>query len=222
MSNAEDNKVSELYQRIPKAEPSQILDERIKQQARRQLRQGKPITSYRWLSVAALIVLSVGVVLRIIDEVPVEQSLEENLEIMEMDAAPVKPVMKEESKAVIRADGVAVQAEKMKKAAQPVMNAAPVARMKVQQIPVPVESATVAAEPEVSGASQAEYDLESLSDSIARKEQQFLPENYCGMEELRGVKDIKILQEILDKLLSENRLQQAECLKKLMNRDLPE
>ncbi|NNJ92216.1 MAG: hypothetical protein HKP55_11110 [Gammaproteobacteria bacterium] len=216
MNNPQDDKIAELYQKIPKARPSEILDARIRQEARRQPRQGRSLTPYRWFSVAALIVLSVGVVLRIIDEVPVEQSLQENLELMEMDAAPV---IKEESKAVMRADGVTVQAEKMKKAAQP---AAPLARMKVQQVPAPVESSTVASKPEFTGTSQAEYDMESLSDTLARKEAQFLPENYCGMEQLRGVTDKQLLQEVLDQLLSEKQLQQAECLKKLMNRGLSE
>jgi len=37
---------------------------------------------------------------------------------------------------------------------------------------------------------------------------------------LRGITDKQLLQEILEKLLSENKLQQAECLKKLMNQVL--
>jgi len=217
MNNPQDDKITELYHKTPKARPSEILDARIRQEARRQLRQGRSSGSYRWLSVAALVVLSVGVVLRIIDEVPVEQSLQDNLEIMEMDAAPV---LKEESKAVIRADAIEIQAEKLKKVEKPAMSAAPVARMKLQKMPEAVESATPVSDPEFSGASQAEHDMERLSDSLAPQEQQFLPENYCGMEQLRGITDKQLLQEILEKLLSENKLQQAECLKKLMNQVL--
>ena len=217
MNNPQDDKISGLYHKISKARPSQMLDARIRQEARRQLRQGRSPGSYRWLSVAALLVLSVGVVLRIIDEVPVEQSLQDNLEIMEMDAAPV---LKEENKAVIRADAIEIQAEKLKKVEKPAMSAAPVARMKLQKMPEAVESATLASDPEFSDASQAEYDMERLSDSLVPHEQQFLPENYCGMEQLRGVTDKQLLQEILEKLLSENKLQQAECLKKLMNQVL--
>jgi len=219
MNNPQDDRIAELYQEIPKARPSEILDARIRQEARKQLKTGKS-HSLRWLSVAALMVLSVGVVLRIIEEVPVEQSLEESLEIMDMEAGAV---LKEEGQAAIRADAFGVEDEKMKKAAEPLMDAAPVARMKRQQMPAAVEpaatarkaptaptapTAPIAPEPGFSGAIQAES-VDVL----------FLPENYCGMEQLRGVVDKQVLEAIFQKLLDENRLQQAECLKKLMNKN---
>jgi hypothetical protein len=212
MNNPQDDKIAGLYQKIPKASPSEMLDARIRQQARRQLKTGRH-HSLRWLSVAALIVLSVGVVLRIIDEVPVQPSLEDSLDIMEMDAAAI---IKEEA---------ATADDKMKKAAKPVMDAAPAARMKLQQMPAVAEPAAIAPmapiapAATISGASQAESVMESRSDSLTFTDNLFLPENYCGMEKLRGAVDKQVLEAIIKKLLNENRLQQAECVKKLMNQN---
>jgi len=212
MNNPQDDKIAELYQKIPKASPSEMLDARIRQEARRQLETGRN-HSLRWLSVAALIVLSVGVVLRVIDEVPVQQSLEESLDILDMNTE-----MDMDATAVMKEEGI-VEDEKMKKAAEAVMDAAPVARMKLQQMPATAEPAAIvpiapeivpklAPEPKFSGAIQTE--------SVGNL---FLPENYCGMEQLRGAVDKQVLEAIIQKLLNENRLQQAECVKKLMNQN---
>lgn len=218
MNNLQDDKITGLYEKMPKASPSEMLDARIRQQARRQLKTGRNY-SLRWLSVAALMVLSVGVVLRIIDEVPVEQSLEESLEIMEMDMD-----QEMDAAAIMKEEGT-VEDEKIKKAAKPLTDAAPVARMKRQQIPAAVESAVMAPiapirmEPELSGAIQAESAMESSSDSLTTDEKLYRPENYCGMEQLRGAVDKQVLEAIIQKLLNENRLQQAECVEKLMNQN---
>lgn len=205
MNNPQDDKIAELYQKIPKARPSEILDARIRQEARRQLRHGKTIHSYRWLSVAALIVLSVGVVLRIIDEVPVEQSLEESLEMM--DAAPV---LKEESKSIIRPDSNFAKKRAMDDAPKP--------RMKVQQLAAPASRplSEPVSEAEVSAGIQAEFDTEAVSDEMTLMQKAYLPDNYCGMEELRKSYDAEKWKAIVNKLISENQLDQAECLKKLM------
>ena len=219
MNNPQDDRITELYQKIPKARPSEIMDARIRQEARRQVKHGRTIHSYRWLSVAALVVLSVGVVLRIINEVPVEQPLEESVDMMD-----ATPVLKEESRAIIKSDiGFSVQEQKVKKAAKPALGVASEPRMKAQKMtepstPLPsvaTPSAQVS-EADFSTGIQSEFDQETARREMSQMQKEYLPENFCGMEELREIEDPEQWNAVVDKLIFTKQLDQAECLKKLM------
>jgi hypothetical protein len=209
MNNSDDKKITELYKQIPRENPSEILDARIKLEARRQLKRGTTIRSYQWMSVAALVVLSVGVVLRVLDEAPVEQSVEENIEMLDKAV-----ILKEEQKSFIRHDSDSmVVPGKMKKAIEPTVGNMASSAVKVQ---TPAAAAVPAATTTFSAAMKADMEREIVADQMAKQEVFYHPENMCGINELSGIDDRTTWEKAVEKLRSEKKFGQAECLQKLM------
>jgi len=81
MNPDNDEKISRLYQQIDKAAPSELLDARIRQAARQQVPGKRKSHLLGWLSTAALLVISVGLVLRVMQEAPVEQDFSQQLDL---------------------------------------------------------------------------------------------------------------------------------------------
>jgi len=81
MNPENDEKISRLYQQIDKEQPSELLDARIRQAAREQAPGKRKSHLLGWLSTAALLVISIGLVLRVMQEAPVEPDFSQQLDI---------------------------------------------------------------------------------------------------------------------------------------------
>lgn len=206
MINESDDRLTQLYQQLEKAAPSEMLDARIKKAAHGKMRTRKQTVAVRWLSVAAVIVLSVGVVLRVVQEQPVEQDLRNKLD----------EVQTSESDAVFEAEKSMMDMlpekagmTKDKRPEQKVQQAAVVQRNKVQKS----RDVMGAMAPEIK--KQELLDIQSSEMKLAKPAASAIV-NWCGQDDLADSKDRLKWDERLELLKLENRLEQVECLQTLM------
>lgn len=94
MNPENDEKISGLYQQIEKEQPSELLDARIRQAARKHAPVKSKSKMIGWLSTAALLVLSVGLVLRVMQEAPVTQDFVEQSDISQQPSIPAPTASK--------------------------------------------------------------------------------------------------------------------------------
>ena len=107
--NHDDEQLSRLYQQISKAEPSKMVDARIHRTAQQTGVAKRRSRLTRLLSVAAVLVLSVGVVLRVVEETPVKQDFEEQIMTSEPTADQSMSMQRQASNGL---DDAMMQSEK--------------------------------------------------------------------------------------------------------------
>ena len=73
MTDHEDDRLTSLYQKMPKSEPSSAIDDQISMAARRNQRRSRRSTRFQWLATAAVLVLGIGLQLRVFDQLPTDQ-----------------------------------------------------------------------------------------------------------------------------------------------------
>ncbi len=219
MTEDRDDKISRLYQQMDKASPSALLDARIKKAAHQQVHRSRGIQPLRWLSAAALIVLSVGVVLRVMQEVPVKNDLDETgLSIESMQDEASLPVPRQSTPQIKQE----VLREKAVKPAE-----------KRQSAPAAVQSMSALKSADYAEQALKKYskddlveeqDLEdeirqSAADSVTvpvLKEKMFSVENWCGQPDLESEKSQQVWLARIAQLNQEKRAEQAQCLEQLM------
>lgn len=227
--------VVNLYQRLPRDEPSALIDARIRKQAKIQLHSSKSRKVVRWFSTAALLMLSLGVVLRIFQETPVQDEL---MTPDRFDAEPVlmSPAQMIPEERVLEEKPAArkkqqQQIEKLEKSS--VINSTRTGVIKQSPnetktaIDLPAKASTRSM-PEVpqgflldgmAGSSDASES--SLNDKIQygpEQRQKALNTNWCGEPELANEYNRDIWEQKIKGVLAQQDTFKAACLTQLMNK----
>ena len=216
MTEDSDDKITRLYQGMAKASPSALLDARIKKMAHQQMHRGRGIQPLRWLSAAALIVLSVGVVLRVVQEVPVKNDLDEigvSLEPMKDEAEMSMPMPSTlQSKQDSLTGELVAPAEKRQSMPAVIKDVAP--RKHADY----AEESLQRLKKDALQQHDAEI-LQKAPDAMTGpvlKEKTISVENWCGQADLKSEQNKQIWLERVAQLKQENQAGQAECLEQLM------
>jgi len=206
MKDPIDQSINELYRKIPREQPSGMTDARIKNMARKHILP-KPafrVQNWQWLSVAAVMVLSVGVVLRVIQQEPSAPAFDELLE--ETASISVQQSSKAEKP---RAEKESVGTKALSSPVQGMMAPSP-ARLEKKQKFLPMEDAV---SPANRVAPQAEAMYQQDKDALA--------ESPCGQHDLQEVEDRQLWQARIEQLYHQGKNDQAQCLEQLMQQ-MPE
>ena len=216
MTDPMDEKIKQLYQSMEKDSPSEILDARIKKAARRQVGKSGYQLTMRWVSVAALLVLSVGVVLRVIQESPIDKPLEIQLEESAIEALP-------------QADqDMPQQLPQKRQKAKVIEMEAAAPELTTPQSSLPASPRAVA--PSLGGMAEFSDQADEAAPAVMSKQfmqerklelkqsqpELFTKEQWCGQSDLEGIEDKQVWLKRLSELQAQDKLLQAECLKQFI------
>ena len=226
-----DEKISALYQRIEKKLPSEMLDARIKKLARDNVdTNNKSVTksrsNLRWLSLAAVIVLSVGVILKVVQQEPVGKNLSDDIlqqslispmpattakddqevqgAVLESDLAPAMMNEEEMSFGTVRLEKKEnrqlLEKKKLKESVERKKVSKKKAQEKSKKTYLPMAPAIMSSEPlmdETTMLDQGKGDLMT---------------NWCGQKDLIDELDKVVWQERIKQLQEANQLELVKCL----------
>jgi hypothetical protein len=228
MSDTEDKHISDLYSQMNRQQPSEMVDARIRHMARQQLdqqlaAQKTPVRStshrWQWLSVAAVMVLSVGVVLRVFEQSPDVTVLDD---AADSEMAPalesiVKPAIMDKYR--VAEPVLSVEAQKSKRS----LPSAPVAEQAFggqavmpRQKASDYESGMLVPERELSADSAAKHNLMETLSHAEKKEQASDEALQCADEVLLASRDLQVWLERIKALRADGNEEQARCLEMLM------
>ena len=221
MTEDSDNRVEQLYQKLHKQEPSTILDARIKHAARQPLKRKSGIMTLRWLSAAALLVLSVGVVLRVVQETPVKQDLDEASVQMEMPERSDMPTVDE-----MQATAPAALAPKALSREKSGLSLSEPQRMQEKEFSATKSQVAEDAIPAKAKKERVEQEQSiEYKSTVAESVSGYLMDqplldtgNWCGQADLAQQHDRQVWLNRISRLKMENRLAEAQCVELLMVR----
>jgi len=226
-----DEKISALYQKIEKKLPSEMVDARVKKLARDKVGTNnksviKSWSNLRWLSSAAVIVLSVGVILKIVQQEPVSKNLSDEIIqqslIKPMPAKTVKDdasmqdslLERDFAPRVINEEEVFLESEPLEKKetrqlfekhkSKLSIRRDEVVKKRFQAKPkaaeLPMAPAMMSSEPLMDGATMLEQGKDDLMT------------NWCGQKDLIDELDKVVWQERIKQLQEANQLELLKCL----------
>jgi hypothetical protein len=235
--NPHDEQISRLYRLGSSGEPPSHLDRKILDEAQRAVSRWKRIRSWPSLATAAVLVLSFSLLLKVLEERPLDRSLLQE-ESIEIDAvAPVSQDMdggadavKEEGETVAPPQPKAEPSEEFETGSMRSREDIPVpAKTKRKEAAVEKLQAPVAAPPAVfsapapapltdgfiGGANQADQAAAEPAAKLERKMDTFDESDGCGVVLPSEEAPASSWQQLYRELLEQEQREQAECLRQI-------
>ena len=227
--NHDDEQLSRLYSKLTKAEPSQMVDARIHRAAQKAGNAERKKFFTRWVSVAAVLVLSVGVVLRVVEETPVKQDLHD--QIMSSESKQWEQL--EEAGKASESEAFEMPTREMPTSEMRTN------KMPTNQIPKESQSEPVMLRKKVAPAAAAPNPIpnpiwqeDELPDKDVMKEERVKPDMlgssnfstvadaWCGQDDLAGVNERQPWIDRMEQLKQLQKIEQVRCIEQLLNRNL--
>ena len=227
----EDEQLSRLYKKLNRHEPSEMIDARIRKEARLHHKKLHSSSSFswispQWLSVAAVLVLSVALVLRVVDEVPLQKNMDQMLQPAE-EFIESRSLPDDEKQRESLADRVESDMEKQLKPVEPVEPVesggatAPIIQAEVQTAIEEHRKRTPISSPVSSPVhSPAKLKFYSSDQADGVPNAKTVPKaelksvKLCGLKDFSRESDRQQWLERIKQLRAANRIEEADCLQK--------
>ena len=220
----DDEQLTNLYKKIDKAEPSSMVDARIRRTAQKAGNAERNKLFTRWVSVAAVLVLSVGVVLRVVQETPVKQDFEEQV----MSPLPVEEAVRSEDKQEVQ--GLNETRQKAKEQAdlmemettESLRDDSPESLQSSAPRVLQKKVAPAVAAPPTDMMLEKDAIEAELAEPAKMGASRFstVAEAWCGQDDLAGVEDRQQWIERMEQLKQLDMMDQVNCIQQLLNQQL--